>query len=134
METSWKIIVADRNPHIRQFLKRELSAAGYNVWVAENAKALLKHVYGPKQINLLVLDPDFPGIDTADLYQQLAARHPRLPVVLHGISRSDDHCDVAGNSVFRIEKNGSSVEVLKKTIRDILSGINPSGPHPPTNP
>ncbi len=120
METSWKILVADRNPHIRNFLKRELAAAGYNVWIAENAKALLTHVYGHKQINLLVLDPDFPGIDTADLYRQLAVRRPRLPVVLHGISRSDDHFDAADKGVFRVEKNGSSVEVLKKTIGDIL--------------
>jgi CheY-like chemotaxis protein len=131
METSWKILVADRNPHIRKFLKRELAAAGYNVWIAENAKELLKHVYGHKQINLLVLDPDFPGIDATDLYQKLAVQLPQLSVVLHGISRTDDHFDGAGNSVLRIEKNGSSVEVLKQTIRDILTDIDRSGHRPP---
>lgn len=132
METSWKILVADRNPHIRKFLKRELAGAGYNVWIAENAKELLRHVYGNRQINLLVLDPDFPGIDATDLYQKLAVQQPQLPVVLHGISRTDDHVDVAGKSVLRIEKNGSSVEVLKQTIRDILSEIDRSGHRLPT--
>jgi DNA-binding NtrC family response regulator len=102
------------------------------VWIAENAKELLKHVYGQKQINLLVLDPDFPGIDATDLHQKLAVQLPQLSVVLHGISRTDDNVDVAGKSVLRIEKNGSSVEILKQTIRDILTDIERSGHRPPT--
>lgn len=123
MDPRPEILVADRNPHIRRFLKRELAAAGYHVRAVENGKQLLALVYSGIQIDLLVLDPDFPCRDAIDLSRRISARIPQLPVVLHCVGVVDEATPFDGACVAQVQKNGNSVEILKQRIRSILSGI-----------
>lgn len=122
MKTTGEILIADRNPHVREYLRRELAAFGYRVRLVENGQTLLKLFNSPIHIDLLVLDPDFPGVDPMDLLQHTADRVPRLPVVLHGIHGSDRISDLEPETVFYVEKNGHSVEILKAVIKKILRG------------
>ena len=128
MEKVNEILIADRNPHIRGFLKRELSACGYNVRLAENGKALLRLLYSCIRIDLLVLDPDFPGVDANVLARKIVDRVPQVPVVLYCIRGADDLTDFTAGNVFHVEKNGQSIEILKEVINAILIG---SGIHAP---
>lgn len=121
MERVNEVLIADRNPHIRAFLKRELSACGYNVRLAENGKALLKLLYGRVRIDLLVLDPDFPGVDANVIARKIVDRVPQLPVVLYCIRGTENITDIVSGNVFHVEKNGNSVEILKEVIQKILS-------------
>jgi len=126
METTYEILIADRNPHIRDFLRRELRAVGYTVQMVENSKELLKQIDANTLIRLLILDPDFPGIDSITLGRRLADRNPQLPVIMHCVRGTGDFFDLNDNEVIRIEKNGSSIEVLKKTIRNIIPNQGPA--------
>jgi len=119
-----QILVADRNPHIRAFLKRELTASGYTVRPVATGKDLLKAIFSPEPIDLLVLDPDFPGSDPADIARRLADRIPALPVIIYTIPDSDSVSDAFPGHAFRVDKNGQSVERLKETIRHMLSNID----------
>lgn len=121
MKTTGEILIADRNPHIREYLRRELAAFGYHVRLVENGQALLRLFNSPVHIDLLVLDPDFPGLEPTDLFQYTNGRFPRLPVVLHGFQGSDRISGVNPGSVYYVEKNGHSVEILKAIINKLLS-------------
>lgn len=128
MKTANIILIADRNPHIRSFIRRELAACGYNVRLVENGKELLKLIYDPTRIDLLVLDPDFPGVDAIDMARKIADRIPQLPVVLYCIRGTDNLADFDTENIFYVEKDGKSIETLKATIQNILSD---TGTHAP---
>ena len=114
------ILIADRNPHVREFIKREMMADGYRVRLAENGRQLLKWIYHNERLDLLIVDPDLPDIDVSSLLTKLQDRIPFLPVVVHTfLSDYSDHLDVLQSFPF-VEKKGSSIEHLKKVVFDIL--------------
>ena len=119
-ETANKILIADRNPRIREFLRRELAANGHRVRSVNNARDLLKVIYSDNRIDLLILDPDFPYMDAVELAHKIIDRIPQIPVVLHCIHGAGDLSGFDGANAVHIEKNGHSVEVLKETIRRLL--------------
>ncbi|MBR9986349.1 MAG: response regulator [Desulfosarcina sp.] len=122
------ILIAERNPNIRRFLRRELSAGGYHVFNAENAKDLMKLIYGRSRIDLLVLDPDFPGMEAIETAGKIANRIPQLPVVLFSIRGNDDISAFKAGNIFLVEKNGQSIDILKAVIQDILKDTGSRAP------
>ncbi len=138
MKQKFNILIADRNPHVREFLKRELSAEGYRVLLAENGRQLIKLALNNRNIDLLIMDPDLPDTDISSLLTELRNRIRLLPVVVHTfLSDYTEHADL-WDKIHFIEKRGSSVEHLKKVVFDILQKPNKErsqtasghGPHP----
>jgi DNA-binding NtrC family response regulator len=120
VEKEFKILVADRNQHVREFLKRELMAEGYRVRLAKNVQEVLKKVYHTETLDLLILDPDLPGTDKLALLKKLGNRIPALPVVVHTyLADYNDYTHELSKLAF-VEKSGSSVENLKKMVHEIL--------------
>ena len=120
MEKEFKILVADRNQRVREFLKRELMAEGYRVRLAKNVQEVLKKVYHSETLDLLILDPDLPGTDKLALLKKLQNRIPALPVVVHTyLADYTDYTNELSKLAF-VEKSGSSVESLKKMVHEIL--------------
>ena len=120
MEKEFKILVADRNQRVREFLKRELMAEGYRVRLAKNVQEVLKKVYDFETLDLLILDPDLPGTDKLALLKKLQNRIPALPVVVHTyLADYTDYMNELSKLPF-VEKSGSSVESLKKMVHEIL--------------
>jgi len=117
----YNLLIADRNPHIRNFLKREMQADGYNVQLAKNGREVLSLIYSPMPIDLLIIDLDLPGANELNLLKCLEDRIPVLPVVVH--SYVSDYREFSSN--FRaatiVPKQGSSSETLKDVIRDLLT-------------
>ncbi len=122
MKAEKTILIADRNPHVREFLRRELSVADYHVRLAENGKDLLSVIYEDIGIRLVILDPDFPDTDRQGLLDKLQNRLPLLPVILHTYASDCDGLNLAEmfSLAVIIEKSGDSVEQLKKAVFDIL--------------
>lgn len=123
MGKAHEIIIVDRNPRIREFLRRELTATGYNVQVVKNRKAMLELVSNGMQIDLLILDPDFPCVDAVEMVRRMADRIPQMPVILHCVRGYDELAQYSGEYVVHIEKNGNSAELLKDAIHAILAKI-----------
>lgn len=67
MKTDFTVLIADRNPHVRCFLKRELAAEGLHVIIAESGQEILKWSFGPQPLDLVVIDPDLQDMDSAFL-------------------------------------------------------------------
>lgn len=125
MKQQFKILIADRNPHVREFLKREMIADGYLVRLAENGRQLIKWVFNKEPVDLLIIDPDLPDTDMASLFATLRDRIPMLPMVIHTfLSDYNDHPDVFYQIPF-VEKHGSSIDHLKKTVYQILHQSDP---------
>jgi len=116
----FNLLIADRNPHIRNFLKREMEAEGYHVQLAKNAREVLNVIYSSEPIDLAIVDLDLPGANELNLLRCLEDRIPVLPFVIH--SYVSDYRETSSN--FRaatiVPKQGSSSETLKDVIKDLL--------------
>jgi len=121
MEDRFTILIADRNPHVREYLKREMAAEGYSIRLAENGKEVLKWSYDPEPLDLLILDPDLPDADGVALFARLSNRVPALPMVIHTfLSDFTPPATGVGDIAF-VEKQGGSIESLKRIVERLLT-------------
>ncbi|QTA92279.1 response regulator [Desulfonema magnum] len=118
MKKEFEILIADRNPHVREFLRREMTAEGYHVRLAENSRQVIEWVYQHESLDLLILDPDMPDADESFLLRKLHNRIPYLPVVIHTFL--SDYTSDSLNASALVEKKGNSIEHLKQVVFDIL--------------
>lgn len=120
MVKRYTILIADRNSHVREFLKREMTAAGYRVRLADKGTDVVKWVYHPDAVDLLILDPDLPGMDDAAAMKKIHNRIPSLPVVFHTFpSDYEIHKHLVSSAAF-VEKRGNSVENLMQVVSRLL--------------
>jgi len=126
VEEKFTILIADRNPHIREFLKREMMAEGYQVRLARNAREVLRWVYHPDPLHLLILDPDLPDAGEVPVLEKLSDRIPTLPVVVHTFLSDYVHYPPLVSTDMFVEKEGTSIEGLKKVIDKILRKAKPA--------
>jgi DNA-binding NtrC family response regulator len=116
VENVFTIVIADRNPHVRRFLQRELARGGYRIHLVENARELYSRVSGPDPVNLVILDPDLPDAAPFSVVEALGRRLPRTPVVIHTHAPHAAACSPENRPChsFVVEKSGGSVERLKQ--------------------
>ena len=120
MDREFTILIADRNPHVREFLKREMMAEGYQVRLAKSGREVLKWVYHNEPLDLLILDYDLPDIGGETVMKKVEDRIPTIPVVVHAFpSDCTNYRPVLSSTVF-VEKKGNSVEGLKKIVSDMV--------------
>ncbi|MCJ7771519.1 MAG: response regulator [Desulfobacterales bacterium] len=119
MKDRFIILIADKNPHVRKFIQRELVAEGFGVRQAVNGRDVLKQIYCHESIDLLVIDPDLPDADELLLFKKLHDRIPALPLVIHAHVEYVDLKDRVSATAF-VEKNGNSIERLNQVVYDIL--------------
>lgn len=120
MKTNFTILITDRNPHVRCFLKRELAAEGFRILVAESGREILESSFGPIPIDLIVMDPDLPDMDSKVLLQKLNGRIPPLPVILHTLPGEEENSDDPGGMIVQVEKGEHSIDSLKGVISERL--------------
>lgn len=77
------IAITDRNPHVREFLCRELAEAGHRAGALAGATQLLEALSGNRPPQLVVLDPEAVGPRLAEVAKRLKAQAGRVSVVLH---------------------------------------------------
>lgn len=115
------ILIADRNPHVRELLKREIIAEGYRVQLARNGREVLNWSYDSGRIDLLILDPDLPDIDASNLLSRLAERIPALPMIIHTFFSDYTVPADISEIVASIEKGESSIEYLKQVVANFVN-------------
>ena len=120
MKQEFTLLIADRNPHVRMFLQREMTAAGYRVRLADTGREVLKRAFQGEPLDLIILDPDLPDADEAHVLEHLLDRIPVLPVVVHTYPPEHGSDSKDMNDVIFVEKKGSSVERLKQVVHETL--------------
>jgi DNA-binding NtrC family response regulator len=124
VEKVFTIVIADRNPHVRGFLQREMSREGYRIRLAENARDLLQSAFNQEPLDLIILDPDLPDAADAHLLDALQDRTPPVPIVIH--THFANALPAARLAFIPVEKGGSSVERLKEIADTLLHQKTPA--------
>ncbi|MBW1917394.1 MAG: hypothetical protein JRI57_05155 [Deltaproteobacteria bacterium] len=127
MNRKFKILIADRNRHVRQFLRREFLSEGYQVILAGEEGELAQLLSGEDPPDLLILDPDIPSCLTKpDLIRWLHLQYPALPMVIYTFIYCDiNYPDLPG--VASCLEKGENIDLLKKVVADILKKNYSSG-------
>ena len=99
-----ELLLADRNRHVREFLRRELAADGYLVRVARDAQEILDILAGGEMPHLLILDLEIPFLAEVRLLEQLRNLYPSLPVLIYSFQPEDPQEFPMGPGVFFLEK------------------------------
>jgi len=76
-----KIVVVDDDTRIRDLLRRYLSQQGFDVLLAEDARAL-QRIMQRETVDLLVLDIMLPGEDGLSICKRLRAEGVRTPIIM----------------------------------------------------
>ncbi len=115
-----KILIADRNRHVRELLRRELTAEGYQVLVARNGHELLPMIYCEDPPDLLILDPEIPYLDELAIMERLKERQPHLPVVIHSFGPDYADPSFVQEAAAILEKQ-EDTDYLKTVVADVLA-------------
>lgn len=126
MANTCKILIADRNRNVRDFLRRELSAEGYVVEVARDGREVLGRINGDDPPHLLILDLEIPYLDEPEVWARLKDRQPPLPVVIHTfLPEYPTHLTLPIAVAF-LEKKGDT-DLLKAVVADMIGKHYPKG-------
>ena len=128
MKKIFTILVADRNRNVRDFLRRELSAEGYEVAVAGDGDRILAEIERENGVDLLVFDLEMPDADSSKIFERTQKRQPPLPVVIHTFLTEESERNFSLNKgEIYIEKSGN-IDHLKTAIADMLKRFYPDQP------
>lgn len=109
------ILIAERNPHIRNLVKRELLTEGHFAFTVENTSQLKNWMQLRRAPDVLILDPDLPGGEKQNVWDLLAP-YPQMPVIIHCLSKDEWIDTPLLKRTALVEKNGSSITSLKQWI------------------
>ena len=118
------ILIADANAHIRFFLKREFTAAGFDVAAASVHTEVLHLLQAEQKPDLIILDPNLPFIDWDLAIAHIRGKAPRIPVVLFTPYAEDmENQDFSGPDA--IVEKAPDLALLIKTVRNLLDRSKP---------
>lgn len=110
------IVVTDINPHVREFLRRELAKEGYTVVGVKSAKSASERLWSSLPLDLIIIDPElFPSLDQLFI-ETLVSRRPSLHIIIHTYTDSIPTLS-PGPHLHLVEKNGQSIGTIKAIIQ-----------------
>ncbi len=125
MADQFTILIADRNPHVREFLRRELMAEGYRVQVARNGREVLRMTDADDPPELLILDLDMPYVSGLTILEELENRKSHLPVMIHTFRMEYEKHPAVQRAAGFWEKRGDNIDGLKATVTQVLRKYYP---------
>jgi DNA-binding NtrC family response regulator len=120
MTKKYHIIIADRNPRIRNYLTRELSGEDYKVFPVKTVEQLRNWIIHHYPLDLLVLDPCFLEDDGGKKLDDLLGQIPSVPVIFHCLPADNPALKHQRLRPVFVEKSGTSVITLKQNIRSLF--------------
>ena len=126
--TQFRILIADRNRHVREFLKREFREAGFRVQVARDCSEVLMMVDVSDPPDLLILDLEMPPGRSIQILENMQARIPPLPVVIHAFLAEYVNQPSLRQAAALVEKRGNT-DRLKTTVMEVLKRHYPERLH-----
>jgi DNA-binding NtrC family response regulator len=127
MDQPCKIVIADRNRHVRNLLQRELGGAGFRVILAGEDRELMQLLRDEPAVDLLILDPDLPSsISIGELIGLLHRRQPGLPIAVYTFLNDEVNYAGLAGVVACLEK-GEDISLLKNMVAKLIDKQAPPG-------
>ena len=123
MSKQFTLVIADRNRHVRDFLRREFVADGYAVELARDDKELLNIIEADEPPDLLIVDLEMPCSGGPEALETLLTRNPLLPVVIHTFLTEEAAQEVCGRAAAFLEKRGNNIDHLKATVLTVSKKV-----------
>ncbi len=120
----WTILVADRNRHVRDFLRRELEAEGYAVVVARDGHEVWDILKGSDPPDLLILDLEIPYLEDLEKQALFQEQNPRVPLIIHSFAEDIPGRANLANATAFLEKNEDPAR-LKAVVAEVLNKFSP---------
>lgn len=108
----FQILIIDRNPNVREFLKREFSRGRFHARTAKDGVEALEILAKGEPVDLVVLDPDTPSTGGAAFLKRLKREHAGLPVVLHVLGGEEGAQGAFAGAAAVVEKGGDPARLL----------------------
>jgi len=124
MSYPFRILIADRNRHVREFLRREFREAGYSVQVAKDGREVLMMLDVNEPPEVLILDLEIPLVDGLEIVERLFERVPPLPVVIHSFLAEHTNQPALKKAAALVEKKGDT-NLLKRAVIEVLENYYP---------
>jgi DNA-binding NarL/FixJ family response regulator len=105
-----RLLLADRNRHVRELLRREL---------ARDAQEILALLAQGAMPDLLILDLEIPYAAELKLLEQLQALYPTLPVLIHSFQPENPQELILSKAMAFLEKTEDPHQ-LKATIAELM--------------
>ena len=114
------ILIVDRNPHVRGYLKREMRDAGYLVELAGSCQDVIEIIRNSPHIDGIIIDPDLPDGNTGVLKGMLTTGPSPIPVIIHSLLKKSSPDVFFSPREIIVEKRGASIEQLKQVLTRLL--------------
>ena len=114
------LLIADRNRHVRDLLRREFVADGYVVQLAKDDRELLDLIERNFPLDLVIFDLEIPCEGGPELLEQLQENKQFLPVVIHTFLTEYAAHDAVKKCAAFVEKSGHSIDPLKQAVESVL--------------
>jgi DNA-binding response OmpR family regulator len=118
------LIIADRNRHVREFLRREFMAEGYRVRVARDGQELLNMINGDDPPHLVIVDLEIPFAGGGSLLESLQRSASHLPVVIHSFL-TDQFNQLDGEHSAAVVEKCENTAYLKTAVEEMLRKYYP---------
>jgi len=119
MKDRFRILIADRNRNVREFLRREFGRDGYDVRLVRDGTELESVVEGDALLDLVILDLEVPLLDESRLQALIEERLPPVPLIVHGHWELCVHHAIL-QWVSAFVERGRDVEEMKRVVRKVL--------------
>ncbi len=125
MRYEFTILIADRNRHVRELLRREFEAGGYRVRLAKDGKQVLTVINSAEPLDLLILDLEIPYVDGVEIIERLRDSEPPVPVVIHTFFSEDVKSSAVEKASAIVEKTGNNIGHLRSVVEKVLQKFYP---------
>jgi len=106
------ILITDRNSNVRNYLRREFIANGYDVSTAQDAEEVLAALKLTPPPVLLLMDMQLSGVEQPGFWESLLAAPGPPFVVAHAFSDDTLPEELSGHAA-RVNKSGDTDALLK---------------------
>jgi CheY-like chemotaxis protein len=120
------ILIADRNPRVREFFRRDFTSMGYQVLLARDESDVLKLSNVDGLYDLLILDLDIPYPGGLTALEELQRLKPSLPIVVHTHLMEYEKDPAVQRAAGFLEKKGDNINGLKQMVAQILREFYPN--------
>lgn len=124
MGESYKILIADRNRHVRDLLRRELMAEGYDVSVAKDGRDAWVVLNGDDPPHLLILDLEIPYLEDLVEMAHFREGEPTLPLIIFSFLPEETEDRAVPQAAAFLEKK-EDTDRLKAVVAEVIGMFYP---------